>query len=251
MTKVIGGNGYIGSTLDLPDSDFTVLLAGHSSVKMCDNDPDGAWVNNVEFFRSVLRNSKKLIYASSASVYDGVENPDENTNQFNLKSVYDLTKRTIDNLTLLSGKEVYGLRFATVNGWSPNLRVDVMLNKMVYDAKTTGFVTITNPQLERPILGIHDLNRAITAIIQRLEYRKSPQIYNLASFTASVEDMANYVAAQFNAEVKYDVPDFRRPYAFGINTSKFQKDYDFRFRDTLESVVASLSQPFEKVGVRE
>lgn len=246
MTKIIGQQGYIGSTLDLPDSDFTVLLAGHSSVKMCDNDPCGAWVNNVDFFKSVLDNSEKLIYASSASVYDGVKNPDETTNEFNLKSMYDLTKRTIDNLALLSGKEIYGLRFATVNGWSPNLRVDVMLNKMVYDALNVGVITVTNFQLERPILGIKDLGRAIKTII---ESDPRPGIYNLASFSASVQDMAEYVADRFDAEVVYKDCS-QTPYAFGISTDKFCKTYDFEFQDTLESVVDSLMIPFEMVGVR-
>jgi len=247
MTKVIGKNGYIGSTLDLPDSDYTVLLAGHSSVKMCENDPDGAWVNNVDFFRSVLRNSNKLIYASSASVYDGVKSPDEETNEFNLKGVYDLTKRTIDNIALLSDKEFYGLRFATVNGWSPNLRVDVMLNKMVYDAKNTGIIVVTNPQLVRPILGINDLGRAITAIIELDE--NCSGIYNLASFNASVLDMAQAVADRFEAKVTV-LKTASTPYAFGIDTSKFEEVYNFEFQDTLETVLDSLTKPFIRTGIR-
>jgi nucleoside-diphosphate-sugar epimerase len=247
MTKIIGKDGYIGSTLNLPDSDFTILLAGHASIKMCENDPKGAWVNNVDFFRSVLDTSDRLIYASTASVYDGVKNPSEDTDEYHLKNYYDLTKRTIDNIALLSGKEIYGLRFATVNGWSPNLRIDVMLNKMVYDALNKGEIVVTNFQLERPILGINDLGRAIKTII---ESDPHPGIYNLASFTASVQDMAEYVADLFNAKVTYkESPD--KPYAFGINTEKFCKTYNFEFKDTLESVVESLTKPFERLRVVE
>jgi len=248
VTKVIGGHGYIGSTLKLPHSNATVLLAGHSSVKMCENDPDGAWVNNVDFFRFVLANSDKLIYASSASVYDGVKNPSEDTNEFNLKGWYDLTKRTIDNLALLSDKETYGLRFATVNGWSPNLRIDVMLNKMVYDAKTSGKITVTNPQLVRPILGINDLGRAIKAIVGDDSDKRG--IYNLASFSASVLDMAKAVGDKYDAKVIIKHTD-ALPYAFGIDTSKFERAYNFKFKDTLASVLKSLEKPFEKVGIRE
>lgn len=244
---IIGGSGYIGSTLDI-DTDATILLAGHSSVKMCENDPDGAWVNNVDFFRSVLRNSKKLIYASSASVYDGVADPRETCTDFNLKGVYDLTKRTIDNLALLSDKEFYGLRFATVNGWSPNLRVDVMLNKMVYDAKENGVIIVTNPQLIRPILGINDLGRAVQAIVDSKEDKKG--IYNLASFSASVLDMAQAVGDKY--EVPVEVRETNAtPYAFGIDTSKFRTAYNFEFTDTMESIIDSLDKPSEKYGVRE
>jgi nucleoside-diphosphate-sugar epimerase len=246
---ILGENGYIGSYIKdkLPKTDALILLAGHSSVKMCDNDPGGAWTNNVDLFRNLLNNHNgKFIYASSASVYDGVENPNEDCNQFNLKGMYDLTKRTIDNLAQLSDKEYYGLRFATVNGWSPNLRVDVMLNKMVYDAKTAYKITVQNPQLVRPILGLNDLCRAITAI---LKGGRHAGIYNLASFNASVLEMAEFVGKRYNADVEVIETD-AKPYAFGIDTTKFEKTYNFKFEDTLESVVESLDRPFLNTGVR-
>lgn len=250
---VIGKDGYIGSDLPLHFEFLEpfprILLGGYSSVKMCENDPNGAWVNNVEFFRTVLDRVKdeKFIYASSATVYDGLTNPSEDNNAFNLSNVYNLTKHTIDQLALLSPKKVYGLRFATVCGWSSNLRIDVMLNKMVYDAMQTGKVLVKNPQIERPILGIKDCHRAIKHFI---ENDLEPGIYNLASFTASVDEMAKYVAKEFNAEVIYDEYDNIPAYAYGINTDKI-KATGFEFEETLESVVESLKQPFEKVGVRE
>lgn len=249
--RIIGAQGYIGSVLtELPDSNAVILLAGHSSVAMCANYPDEAWINNVDFFREVMQTIKpgqKFIYASSASVYDGVEDPSEDTKEFNLKGMYDLTKRTIDDLARLSDVEFYGLRFATVNGWSPNLRVDVMLNKMYHDAITTGLITVQNGQLRRPILGIRDLKFAIGNILQGNDRRG---IYNLASFTESVEDMANYVGMKTGAEVKI-VPNDNPPYAFGIDTTKFREAYDFEFIDTMESVVGNLIEmPLVSTGIR-
>lgn len=233
--KIIGKNGYIGSLLGEVSGEGTILLAGHSSVQMCHNDPQGAWVNNVEYFRSVLETqATPLIYASSATVYDSVKNPNEDTNEFHLKNMYDLTKRTIDNLAELSDKPTYGLRFATVCGWSPNLRVDVMLNKMYYDGKTTGKITVVNPQIERPILGIEDCVRAIRYIADN---KPEAGIYNLASFTASVEDMAYYVADKTGATV--EIKDGLPTYAYGVDTSKI-RETGFVFKETLESVVDSL-----------
>lgn len=250
--RIIGKNGYIGSTLTgLPDVKATILLAGHSSVAMCENHPDEAWANNVDFFREVLRGiepGEKFIYASSASVYDGVDNPSEDCTEFNLKGMYDLTKRTIDDLARLSDVEFYGLRFATVNGWSPNLRTDVMMNKMYFDAIETGVVKVQNGQLKRPILGINDLKRAITAILKSKKDKRG--IYNLASFTESVEDMAKFVAECTGAKVEI-APNDRPPYAFGIDTSKFENNFKFKFEDDVWSVLRTLiSHDFERVGVR-
>ncbi len=246
-TDVIGGKGYIGSALGNLPPGAIVLLAAHSSVRMCENDPLGGWMNNVEFFRTILDSItfERFIYASSATVYDGLENPSETINEFNLTNLYNLTKHTIDNIASLSKKEYYGLRFATVCGWSPNLRIDVMLNKMVYDARTFGKIQVLNPQLRRPILGINDLRRAIIRI---LESDPHPGIYNLASFSASVIDMATYVGQKYGVPV--EVLGGESHYAYGLDTSKFEQTYDFKFEDTLESIVESLDKPFLKVGIR-
>lgn len=240
------GKGYIGSTLNLPDVQGTVLLAGYSSVAMCENDPRGAWVSNVDYFREILNSvgDELFIYASSGTVYDGLDNPNEETKQFNLTNTYNLTKHTIDNLAQLYGKNYYGLRFATVCGWSPNLRVDVMINKMVHDARTTGKVTVGSPHLKRPILGIRDLQRAILHII---ETRPEPGLYNLASFTHSVSEMAQIVASRYEAEV-VSVPDKTPPYSYGLDTSKIE-DTGFKFYDTLDSILLDLEQPPERIKV--
>jgi len=264
-TLIVGGYGYIGTALakEMPcrvvgkhdkyneaDYDTIILLAGHSSVAMCQNDPEGAWDNNVTYFNEILtrlRDDQRLIYASSASVYNQVDTAIESSNQFNCTGTYDLTKHTIDNLAKLSGKETYGLRFATVNGFSDVLRVDVMLNKMVNDVKENGYIHISNKDLSRPILGIHDLCRAIVKIVDSKSDRRG--IYNLASFSATVGDMANEVVKRFGGEV-IELPDSPH-YEFNIDTTKFEKAYKFDFRDTVDSVLTSLEREPDTTVVRK
>lgn len=262
-TLLIGGNGYIGSELSKcidvtvagrddkyneADYDTIILLAGHSSVAMCQNDPEGAWDSNVTWFTEILnrlRPDQRLIYASSGSVYNQIANSvDESCNQFNCSGMYDLTKHTIDNLALLSGKQTYGLRFATVNGYSDVLRVDVMLNKMVNDIKEVGKIFVSNKDLSRPILGIHDLCRAVQTIVESKDDKRG--IYNLSSFSATVGDMAEAVVKEFGGEI-VELPSTPH-YVFNIDTTKFEEAYKFTFRDNLESILASLErEPKQKV----
>jgi len=264
-TLIIGGYGYIGTELakcipckvvgrhdkyNEADYDTIILLAGHSSVAMCQNDPEGAWDNNVTYFTEILgrlRDDQRLIYASSGSVYNKIaDSVDESCNQFNCGGMYDLTKHTIDNLAKLSGKETYGLRFATVNGFSDVLRVDVMMNKMVNDVKENGYIHISNKDLSRPILGIHDLCRAITAIVEDKEDKRG--IYNLASFSSTVGDMANAVVKRFGGEVIQN-PDTPH-YVFNIDTTKFEEAYKFKFHDTVDSILLSLEREPDTTVVR-
>lgn len=262
----IGGLGYIGTALqevlkadyvgrhdkfNESEYDTIILLAGHSSVAMCQNDPEGAWDNNVTYFTEILnrlRPDQRLIYASSGSVYNQIaDSVDESCNQFNCGGMYDLTKHTIDNLAQLSGKETYGLRFATVNGFSDVLRVDVMMNKMVNDVKENGYIHIANKDLSRPILGIHDLCRAIVKIVDSKTDRRG--IYNLSSFSATVGELADAVVKRFGGEV-IELPDTPH-YVFNINTDKFEKAYKFKFNDTVDSILTSLEREPDTTVVRK
>lgn len=265
-TLIIGSRGYIANALlevidadgvDVFDDwidrvgnyDTIILLAGHSSKPMGENHPDEAWDNNVTLFKTILdglREDQRLIYASSASVYNNIAGtPDETCAEFYPMNMYDLSKYVIDQLALQSGKHTYGLRFCTVNGYSPVLRVDLMINKMVEDAKSQGKVTIKNGDLTRPILGMQDLVRAVKAIVDSKEDNRG--IYNLSSLKdVTVRDFAQAVVDKFGGYVE-DLGD-EPHYVFGADTTKFQKTYNFEFKETLESILESLTkQPKEKV----
>lgn len=269
---VIGSNGYIGSALHriqnfngsidlltfkqwkytpwpVAGYDTIVLLAGHSSMQMGRDDPDGAWQNNVVNFKNLLdklQDNQRLIYMSSASVYNGIKaHPDENCVEFKPLNMYDLSKYIIDQLAIQSGKHTYGLRLCTVNGFSPVLRVDLMMNKMMQDAKTKGVVTIKNAKLERPILGMRDLVNAIKTIITSGEDNRG--IYNLNSLTGyTVGDYARAVVDRFGGSIE-DLGE-EPHYVYGADTTKFQQTYNFKFTETIDSILQSLEQkPREKV----
>jgi nucleoside-diphosphate-sugar epimerase len=270
-TVIIGGNGYIGSALrehikadvidlldiskwrtcrwDVDNYDTIILLAGHSSMPMGRDDPTGAWYNNVENFKRLLdnlRDDQRLIYASSGSVYNGIKsNPDENCTEFHPMNMYDLTKYVIDQLATLADKHTYGLRFVTVNGYSPTLRIDLMLNKMAEDAKNKGVVTIKNASLTRPLLGIQDLCRAIKTIVNSSQDFRG--IYNLCSFNGhTIEEYARAVTEKFGGVVE-DLGD-EPHYVYGADTTKFQEVYNFHFEETLDSILESLDkEPLRKV----
>src|SRR5262249_27668870 len=68
-------------------------------------------------------------------------------------SAYDASKRAAERVAADSGRPVACLRFGTVCGGAPRLRVDLLLNKMAHDAKTVGAVTVTPGGTWRPVPG--------------------------------------------------------------------------------------------------
>jgi len=231
--------------------DTVILLAGHSSVKMCD-DKFSSWNNNVRNFANLLKklNGTKFIYASSSSVYGNTteDEIDEEYLDFSPINFYDMAKLQVDQLAKLSDSEFYGLRFGTVNGPAPHIRTDVMINAMTNTAKTKGEIHLFNADTKRSILGINDLMNALETIIESNEDNRG--IYNLASFTSTSGEIAEVVGMASKVKViNKDTPEVitnekleKKNYNFGVTTTKFQETFNFKFNDTLESLV------YETVG---
>jgi len=290
---IIGGDGYIGSYLNenLPyeitsvdigwfnnknsikcdynslDEDFIsnfdsiVLLAGHSSVKMCEGDYTYAFNNNVINFINLLNKIKninkriKLIYASSSSVYGatGENIVDETYLSFVPHNNYDITKHVSDLYAEFSGIEYYGLRFGTVNGYSPIMRTDIMINSMVTSAILNNKIDLYVKDTLRPILGIKDLTSAIIKIIE--ETKDLRGIYNLASFNSTSEKIAYSVSEIINKPVnEKEVGDVifnsklqTKNYNFSINCEKFIKNFNFTFKETITTITNSIVENFDSI----
>jgi len=282
---LIGGNGYIGSKLqevlevdvvdtnwfndknngedfkDLTskhydDYDTVILLAGHSSVKMSEGNLNSCFNNNVRNFIDLIEklDKQKLIYASSSSVYGSVGGKTVNEKYYGFEpyNQYDISKHTADLYAQKSDVEYYGLRFGTVNGCSPVLRTDVMINAMVSSALRDGHIKLYIKDTMRPILGINDLCRAITSIVEFDEDKRG--LYNLASFNKTAEQIAYEVADVMGVEVKEyeadptqvkNVKSQTKAYNFSISTLKFRKEFKFKFQDTVESLATDLKENWD------
>lgn len=265
---IIGGKGYIGSSLlshllDLgiyteyygdrntdynvltPEFlnrfEYIILLAGNSSVLSCAGDLKGPWNNNVRNFSNLLKktsNKQKIIYASSSSVYGNKGEKVYNEDDFSLDFVnnYDLTKISLDMVAkdaIHKGRNIIGFRFGTVNGGSKVLRRDLMINSMVYSALTDGVINVNNKHVSRPILSIKDLCRAMERVI-RDEFK--PGIYNLASFNSNVDEISKLVKEHTNVDI-IDKGEYPGVYDFLTDTTKFQEAYNFKFKETVESII--------------
>lgn len=223
--------------------DIVINLCGHSSVNACEDQPRISLFNNcIDFFHFThkLKPNTKIIYASSASVYGGSFGNYECRETFNLLppiKEYDRQKQLLDYYMIDSGLDYYGLRFGTVNGYSKNPRNRLMINSMVKSAKTKNLINVTNGDSYRAILGLNDLCRAIHAIINE-EY-SSPGFYNLASFNMKIKDIGKNVADLLKCNYKESGGE--DTYSFCLSTNKFEKEFNFEFKDTLESIVIEAS----------
>lgn len=219
-----------------------VLLAGHSSVQMCQDKMVDSFQNNVaNFINLINKTDTKIIYASSSSVYGNTKGVcvDETWDMFTPFNYYDLTKKTIDLYTQVAKKKLFGLRMGTVCGGSPNIRTDIMINKMYHSAEVHKKILIFNPQVNRPILGIDDFCRAVSVMLESDKFG----IYNLASFNANINQISEEISKSLNGVEIVNTGD-SPTYDFAINTEKFQTTFNFKFQDTIQSIVETLKSTY-------
>ena len=235
-----------------------ILLAGQSSCGNSNNLLD-VIDNNIRNFAQLLEklgDNQKLIYASSSSVYGNTNNMEVNEDflEYEPYNYYDWSKYTIDQLASLSGKHYYGLRFGTVSGFSRNLRNDIMINSMCYNAKINENIFVHCGNVNRPLLGINDLTKAILTIINNGTLDKAG-IYNLNSFNSNVSDIANTIANICkvpckNIENIENIEDLnfkiqKKSYDFKISSEKFMKAFNFVFEDNIYSITNELLQKWD------
>ena len=234
---------------ELAEFEVIIVLAGHSSVPSCVGALPGPWLNNVTNFTDLLAktDNQLIIYASSASVYGNSkpgERHRETNTHFTPVNNYDVTKYALDQqatIANLRGRRVIGLRFGTVNGYSPNLRVDVMINSMYHSVQNGTGIQVMNRGISRAMLGIEDLCRAVLRCIEQ----PVPGIYNLSSFNSTVGAIAESVSKKLGAEI-VNKGNTANAYDFALDTTLFEQTFDFTFQDTPATIVDSLIESYEQ-----
>lgn len=219
---------------DFRNFDAVILLAGHSSVGACERDQYGALANNllgpIELAQKLDR--QIFIYASSASVYSSSDGKRAN--------VYDFTKAACDEAMRLVRPNHYALRFGTVCGPSPNVRLDLMLNSMVHSAMTQNGLVMQNPTIRRPLLGLDDLCAAVDKCLSD-EVPYGPQ--NLCSVNVTVGEVADAVSANLDVSIK-TLPS-TEAYNFTMEPASW-----FKPQETLSSMIEKMAQQYARVKSR-
>jgi len=243
----------------LNEFDVVILLAAHSSVKMCEGNFLDSFNNNVRNFIeliSKLNPNQKFIYASSSSVYGnvGFDKVDETYTSFIQHNHYDTTKHIIDLYASLYDVEYYGLRFGTVCGFSPNSRNDIMINSMVNRAVSNNEIQLYVKDIVRPVLGLSDLTKGISRIIDSDEDNRG--VYNMASFNLTSGEIAYKVSKEIGIPVKEYETDPNnitnnklqtKNYNFSIDSTKFCDVFNFKFNETPETITREIMNNLKNI----
>lgn len=186
------------SVEDLEPYDQVIFLAGLSNDPMAEYSPSKNFVFNAAApaylgYIAKIARVKRYIYASSCSVYGYTENElyDE-TRPVSSTYPYGISKLQGEQAVIQLADEnfsVISLRKGTISGFSPRMRLDLIINTMFKTAMRDRTITVNNPSIWRPILSIDD---AATAYIRAIEANcKISGIFNIASGNYTVGEVAD------------------------------------------------------------
>jgi nucleoside-diphosphate-sugar epimerase len=242
---------------DLEPYDQVIFLAGLSNDPMAEYSPSKNFIFNAAApaylgYIAKIAKVKRLIYASSCSVYGYTENElyDE-TRPVSSSYPYGISKlqgeQAVVQLTD-SNFSVISLRQGTISGYSPRMRLDLIVNTMFKTAMKGRTITVNNPSIWRPILSIED---AATAYIRAVEANQSISgIFNLASGNYTVGEVGDLVknAIEERLDIKINlcikhIQDFRN---YKVSTDKAANVLSFHPAGSVRSIVDNLIDNMDK-----
>lgn len=238
---------------DLEIYDQIIFLAGLSNDPMAEFDPSKNFVYNAALpsylaFIAKKAGVKRFIYASSCSVYGYTVNElyDEES-PVTCGYPYGISKLQGEKGVMQQHDEnfsVIALRKGTISGYSPRMRLDLIVNTMFKFAMSEKKITVNNASIWRPILDIRDAATAYLRAIQA-DYSISG-VYNIASdnyTVGQVGDMVKYEVEKLTGEkvginIKH-IEDFRN---YKVTCEKARTHLGFQPRYTITDTIEHLHE---------
>src|SRR5712691_5465268 len=192
--------------VDLSSFDTIFHLANIANDPSVDLNPYSSWEVNVLagmrlVDRAARQGVKQFIFASSSSVY-GLKSEPRVTEDLDLfpLSEYNKTKMVAERVVMSYADAMVTsiIRPATVCGYSPRMRLDVVVNMLTMQALTKGVVTVLGGDQTRPNIHIDDL---VDVYLYALE-RRLAGVYNAGFENLKVLEIANRIAERVPADVQ-------------------------------------------------
>lgn len=234
---IIGGDGYVGSALNLAVPDDTVLyLAFMSNNDMCERNPVLARRLNEGAFESCLKENrgKRFIFASSVAAYGDCLNATEDM-PLTPTTLYGRAKAKCEQMLKDYGCDYTIVRSASVCGVSPRMRYDLMVNRMVRDAARTGKITVNGGEQKRSHVHINDLCRFYAWLIENPQPK---QIFNVVCENQSVMETAKLVASVVG-KTEIVVKPYTDSRSYTVSGKKML-EAGFECRSTIEEAIVSV-----------
>jgi nucleoside-diphosphate-sugar epimerase len=191
---------------------------------------------------------KKFIFASSGSVY-GIKKEKKVHEDLKLIPISDYNKtKMIAERVIESYKnyfKFYFIRPGTVYGYSPRMRLDLMINILTFQALTKNKITVYGGKQIRPYIHIQDM---VNVYLFMLKKSLPSGAYNASAGNLSASDTANEIK-KIIRDCKINIKKSNDPRSYRLSNEKLLSA-GFKFKINLKEGISNFIENYQNGKIR-
>ncbi len=209
---------------------------------------------NLDAFRPLVRmardaGAERFVYASSSSVY-GVKEGVEVSEDLPLEPLTDYSRFKAECEAILDeerrpGFHTLTIRPATVCGYSPRQRLDVIVNILTNHALVNGRIRVFGGSQLRPNIHIEDMTDLYLHVLALPAGRIDGGVYNAGYENHTVMELAEMVRSQIGDHVRIGIEPTDDPRSYHVSSARLARELGFTPRHSIEQAVADLKRAFD------
>ena len=239
----------------IPGHHAVIHLACISNDPSFELNPELGKSINLDAFRPLVEVSKmagvkRFIYASTSSVY-GIKEEKDVHEEMPLEPLTDYSRFKADCERILTEYQssdftTVTIRPATVCGYSPRQRLDVVVNILTNLAYHKREISIFGGDQLRPNIHISDMVKAYMVLLTAPEEKVAGKIFNAGYENQPVQRLAEIVKSVIGEDVKLITTPTDDNRSYHISSQKIKKELGFETTHTIREAVESLCSAFDK-----
>ena len=247
----VTNEAFMKNLLEKNHYDFIFPLAAIVGYPVSEQKPEVTWLVNYNAIATILKYRKKgqkVIFPTTNSGYGTTSGQVECTEDTPLNpiSTYGKSKVAAEKAIIEAGDGIC-FRLATLFGFSPRMRTDLLVNDFVYKAFVEKTIVLFERKFKRNFLHVRDASRAfLWAMLNWGDMKNSTYNVGHPEYNISKEELVNHIKKQvptlnvFFAEINHD-PDKRN---YIVSNDRILKT-GFTFKYTLEEGISELLRGYQ------
>ncbi len=238
----------------IPGHEAVIHLACISNDPSFELNPELGKSINLDAFRPLVEISnnsavQRFIYASTSSVY-GMKEEKNVHEEMTLEPLTDYSRFKADCEKILAEYQsedftTVTIRPATVCGYSPRQRLDVVVNILTNLAYHKREISVFGGDQLRPNIHIQDMVDAYMVMLNSPEDKVAGKIFNAGYENQSVKKLAETVKSVVGEDVKLITTPTDDNRSYHISSIKIEEELGFKAKYSIREAVEDLCNAFD------
>ena len=239
----------------IPGHDAVIHLACISNDPSFELNPELGKSINLDAFRPLVEisksaNVKRFVYASTSSVY-GIKEEEDVHEEMILEPLTDYSRFKADCEKILAEYQsddftTVTIRPATVCGYSPRQRLDVVVNILTNLAYHRREISVYGGDQLRPNIHIADMVEAYFVLLNAPKEKIAGKTFNAGYENQPVRKLAETVKRVVGEDVKLITTPTDDHRSYHISSRKMKEELGFEATHTIREAVEDLCSAFDR-----